>query len=244
MDKVSFIIPNNDEKYKKDSLKLPELTTNLKNENTTKNKLNDYIKISENVYKFDPDNLNLNLDLDNNIYMLFNNACQIKKHNKLNAIEIFKKCRDLINNDVKDEIKYEIFINLALLVSELDASSNEIEMYYNKALKIYSDRGEPYYYWSIYCNKTHNFEKSYELLHKALLLSYDDANVKYPGTQTSAYGKYLYDNLSVACYWLGKYDQSKLLLETIIDDPDFVNDKERLEKNLHFTKNELEKRVQ
>jgi len=52
-----------------------------------------------------------------------------------------------------------------------------------------------------------------------------------------AYGKYLYDNLSVACYWLKKYDEATKLLESIIDDPEFSEHKERLERNLVFSRN-------
>ena len=45
----------------------------------------------------------------------------------------------------------------------------------------------------------------------------------------------MYDELSVSCYWLKKYDEAKLFVEKIIGDPDFVNQKERLKMNLEYT---------
>ena len=235
MDKISFIIPNNDNNKTLDFLKVPNNSTNVKSENIiVKNNITNYIKIAPNVYSFNSYNL-----LENDIYILYNNACQIKKENKIDAIKIFKKCVELISNKVKKEIIYEIFINLALLVSETNGTSEEVANYYKEALNIFSDRAEPYFYWSIYSNKIRHFEKSYDLLNKALLLSYDEAKMKYPGTQFSAYGKHLYDELAVSCYWLKKYDEGKMLLEKIIDDPDFSHIKQRLKQNLENINTEI-----
>ncbi len=250
MDKVSFIIPNN---KINNLINKPVESVNIKNtdkseiisENKKQNITNeiidttnitDYIKISPNVYRFGKPTFNL----EDNIYILYNNACQVKQENKYTAIEMFKSCYKLINDKTNKEIRYQICINLALLYSELDSDCEVIFNYYEEALKIFSDRAEPYYYCSIYCNKIHNFEKSYNLLKNALLLSYDDAKKKYPEVQLTAYGKYLYDELSVSCYWLKKYDEAKLLLEIIINDPDFNDSRERINKNLELVKKELE----
>jgi tetratricopeptide (TPR) repeat protein len=242
MNKISFIIPsNNQNNYNEENLTLLKVTDYLTKINSetkiVKNNITDYTKIAPNIYSF-----NSYKNLENDIYILYNNACQIKKENKINAIKIFKKCAELIDDKVKKEIIYEIFVNLALLVSETNGSIDDVCEYYEKALDIFSDRAEPYFYWSIYYNKIHCFEKSYELLNKALLLSYDEAKIKYPGTQFTAYGKYLYDELSVSCYWLKKYDEGKILLEKIIDDPDFTNTKERLKQNLENINIEFRKR--
>ena len=234
MDNISFIIPSN-KKNNKETLDLLPISTNMTSEtNIVKNNITNYIKIAPNVYSFNSYNL-----LENDIYILYNNACQIKKENKINAIKIFKKCVELITNKVKNEIIYEIFVNLALLVSETNGSSDEVGNYYKEALNICPDRAEPYFYWSIYSNKIHNFEKSYDLLNKALFLSYDEAKIKYPGTQFSAYGKHLYDELAVSCYWLKKYDEGKMLLEKIIDDPDFSHIKQRIKQNLENINTEI-----
>jgi tetratricopeptide (TPR) repeat protein len=244
MDKISFIIPTKKEKEKEKekelnyNFSLPKLTSNIKTENISNigtpiknnNNVNDYVKIAPNVYRFG----NKNHDT-NNISVLYGDACQVKNTNKYTSIEMFKKCHELINNTTKKEVKYEININLALLLSETEGQSDEIYKYFDEALLICPDRTEPYYYSSIYSNKIRNFEKSYDLLHKALLISYDVANSKYPGTQFTSYGKYLYDELAVACYWLKKYEESKILLEKIINDPDFSKVNERIKTNLEFT---------
>lgn len=245
MEKVVFKIPKDTNKIVKQNLIKTDVESNNNNNNNTISNKNasikifthsEYTKITENVYKFNTANLNI----ENDIYLLYNEACDIKKYDKLNALNMFKKCKQLITEQVKDDIKYEIFINLALLTSDLLNSSDEIPKYYEEALKIYSDRAETYYYWAMYCNKIKNFEKSYDLLKKASLLSYDESNKKYPGTQITAYGKYLLDELSVSCYWLKKYEEGKELLEKIIDDPDFSSSRERLLKNLEFTNKCLE----
>jgi len=224
MNKVLFTIPNNkNNNYVERELEV-ERETIIEYNNIT-----NYVEIAPNVYSFNLYDSNVD-----NIYVLYNNACQLKKENKIDALEMFKRCVKLINNTTKREIVYEIFINLALLVSEIkgSSSSEEVGKYYEEALKIFSDRAEPYFYWSIYCNRIHHFEKAYYLLNKALLFSYEQARITYPETQFTAYGKYLYNELSIACYSLKKYDEAKLLLEKIIDDPDLVYFKESAKEKL------------
>lgn len=248
MEKIVFNIPKNTSKSES---KIEQKTTNETNcNNININKLNElfnknvvnknvvnyneYIKITENVYKF-----NQSDNSEDNIYVIFNKACDYKHIDKIKAIEYFKKCESMINNDIKLDTIYEIFINLALLISESNGSSDDIFSYYNKAISVYSDRAEPYYYWGLYCNKIGNFEKAYDLFKSVFILSYDDAKIKYPDTQFTAYGKHILDELAVACYWLKKYDEAQLILENIINDPDFTDHKERLESNLKFTKESM-----
>ena len=50
------------------------------------------------------------------------------------------------------------------------------------------------------------------------------------------YGKYIYDELSVSCYWTDRFVEGKKYLEKIINEPDFANHRERFNINLeHFT---------
>lgn len=223
MDKITFTLPK--------STKQLEHQPNSNQPTKQPNNLN-YVQIAPNVYKF-------GTDIDDNVYALYHKAVELRKTNTREALVLFEKCKTLLNDTVKPEMAYEIFVNLALLVTELDGSIDIVEHYYEDALKICPDRAEPYYYLSIYCQKNSNYEKSYELLQKALLLSYEEAINKYSKVQKTAYGKYLYDNLSVACYWLKKHEEAIHLIETIIDDPDFSNHKERLQKNLELSKIEL-----
>jgi len=240
MDKISFIFPNNKQNNKFLTESIQNIKTENSNNNLTTNSITNYIKIAPNVYRFYNKVKNNDFNLEDNIYILYINACQVKMENIYTAIEMFKKCYKLINDNTKKEVKYEIYVNLALLLSDTDISRNEIYKYYDEALEICPDRAEPYYYCSIYCNKIKDFEKSYDLLKKALELSFEDANKKYPGTQFTAYGKHLYYELAVACYWLKKFEEAKVLLNVIVDDPDFNEHNVRIKKNLELTVKELE----
>ena len=132
-------------------------------------------------------------------------------------------------------------INLALLTAETNCSYENVSNYYNKAIQLCSDRAEPYYYFAIYCNKNHKYEKAYELLQLALNLSYETVQNKYENVQINAYGKHLYDEISVTCYWLQKYEESKVYLLKIINDVEFIDLKPRLSANLEQIEKELNK---
>lgn len=67
-----------------------------------------------------------------------------------------------------------------------------------KAIEISSDRAEPYYYWSIYCNKHGMYDVAHEQLTKALCISYDKALLKYGYVQRTAYGTYLHEELAIS----------------------------------------------
>jgi tetratricopeptide (TPR) repeat protein len=157
------------------------------------------------------------------------------------ALKLFDKCRSLIDATTKPETAYEIYVNLGLLLSGLDSPIEVAEHHYINASKYCPERAEPYFYLSIYCQRKLNYEKVYELLNKARLLSYDVANHKYPNVQRNAYGKYVNDNLADACYRLKKYDEAIELIECILDDPDFSEQRDRLNKNLALNRDELTK---
>ena len=227
MDKISFIIPDSNQKY-----------TNKVNENkVNENKVNEnntYAKITTNVYRFNSVNI---IDKSN----LYNEALHYRQIGNLNkSIELFKMSeKELDSNDMYKNKTYEVYINLALLTAETNGRFETVSNYYGKATQVCPDRAEPYYYFAIYCNKTQQYEKAYELLQTALDLSYDDVKTKYENVQANAYGKHLYDELSVTCYWLKKYEASKSYLEQIINDDEFIDLKPRLLANLEQIEKEL-----
>ena len=53
------------------------------------------------------------------------------------------------------------------------------------------------------------------------------------------YGKYIYDELSVSCYWTNRFVEGKKYLEKIINDEEFENHKERFCENLKHFNNKL-----
>ena len=73
---------------------------------------------------------------------------------------------------------------------------------------------------------------------KALDKDYNEIKDKYTlFVRPRMYGKYIYDELSVSCYWTERLEEGKKYLDKIIDDPDFQHHKERFFDNLkHFNK--------
>ena len=81
-------------------------------------------------------------------------------------------------------------------------------------------------------------EKAYELFMKAIDKKYDEIKDKYKlFVRPRMYGKYIYDELSVSCYWTDRLEEGKKYLDKIIDDEEFSDHKERFLDNLkHFNK--------
>ena len=232
MDKIAFIIPTSQSSNSSSS----NINENKVNENKV-NENNTYSKITTNVYRFN----SVNIIIDKST--LYNDACHYRQIGDLyKSIELFKMYEKELDDSIVDTYKtYELYINLALLTSETNGSFENVSKYYNKAIQLCPDRAEPYYYFAIYCNKNQRYEKSYELLIEALNLSYDSVKHKYETVQISAYGKHLYDELSVTCYWLKKYEESKTYLLKIINDDDFIDLKPRLISNLEQIEKEMNK---
>jgi len=181
--------------------------------------ITDYTKICENVYKFTSNSENN----ENNIYTLYNNACNIKHKDPNKAKQIFKKCEELINETTDTNIIYEIYVNLALLSSEFKEVSN----YYTKAINTISDRAEPYYYFGLYCKNLKLLEMAYILFITAGQCSYEEAKNKYVYVQRSAYGKYVYEEIINIGYELKKFHEIKVYLQELIKDNEFSESKEK-----------------
>jgi len=252
MEKISFIIPKTNNKISESKKKLVnsvedklenKLEDNLvliekpSEQNDNYNKL--YRKINNNVYKFNTviDN---SVNNNQNIFILYNDACKKRKEGELQlALEIFKLCETSIKSFANINLEYEIYVNIALISSQINDSFENISYYYKKAIETCSERAEPYFYFGLYCNSNKKFNDSYELFTTGLTKSFEIANQKYDNVQFNAYGKYLLDELSVACYWLKKYEEGKKYLEQIIDDPEFSSMKGRLCANMDFFNQQL-----
>lgn len=231
---MNFIIPNASNNLDLVSKSKSDLKT--ESDDITK-----YTKLCQNVYKFSK--TVTSESAPENIYMLYNNACEIKEKDYIQALQMFKKCEELIDNNANDtnntnninntNIIYEIYVNLALLSSNCE----DIKKYYTKAINTIDDRAEPYYYWSLYCNQHNLFEVSYTLLKHAINISYEQATKKYANVQRTAYDKYLYEELFIACYELKKYNECRYYLEQLIHDVDFIDRKDDFIKMLNLTNN-------
>jgi hypothetical protein len=115
-----------------------------------------------------------------------------------------------------------------------------IEQEMLKAIDIFEDRAEPYYHLGLYFNSLDNFEKGYHYLKQAHSKNLTEVKNKYIlFIEEKCYGKYINDELSVACFWTDKGKEGLQLIEEIIDDPYFTSYKERLLTNIQHFKNKF-----
>lgn len=119
------------------------------------------------------------------------------------------------------------------------------------------DRAEPHLYFGRWCNQQSNHRAAYAELKLAQAQSLAVAQKNYVlFVDQHAYGKYVNDELAVACYWLGKgaedggvasagsvrLEEGIDLVKAIIDDPDFAHVRERLADNLQHLERALSER--
>ena len=140
------------------------------------------------------------------------------------------------------EEHFEAQLRIANCYIRLDADSNLIEHEMKKAIDIYPDRAEPYFILGNYFNNKKQSEKAYQYLKQAQSKDVELVKQKYLlFINEFNYGKYVNDELSVACYWTDRYDEGIKLIEEIIDDPKHNHDKKRLLDNLNFLKQKINK---
>lgn len=140
------------------------------------------------------------------------------------------------------EERFEAQMRISRCMMSLGRDVNEIINEMQKAISIFSDRAEPYYHLGVHMNRTGNHELAYQYLKKASELSLAEAQRKYVlFVSATCYGKFVNDELAVACYWTGRKEEGVRLIEEIIDDKDFIASRVRLEDNLkHFKALEVE----
>jgi len=144
----------------------------------------------------------------------------------------------LSNTWIEERFEAQMRISRCLML--LDGDFDEIKYEMDKAIEIFPDRSEPYYYFGLYCNQIGNFELGYQYLIKSKSLSLDNAKSKYVlFIMDNCYGKFVNDELSVSCYWTGRYEEGLKYLNEIINDSDFSHHKERLDQNFIFFKNQM-----
>jgi len=116
----------------------------------------------------------------------------------------------------------------------------DAEKKYLAAIDIFDDRAEAFFLLGLYYNQNKKSEKAYSILKRGLGIPFEKAKSKYfLFLNERQYGKYFLDELSVACYWTGRYDEGMGYLQSIILDPDFGYSRERLEFNLKHFKDKL-----
>jgi tetratricopeptide (TPR) repeat protein len=133
------------------------------------------------------------------------------------------------------EEQYICYFNLGNIYKSLKYDFKLIEKMYLSAIELINDSAEAYYHLGILYNQTNNQEYSYKFLLKAKDIKFEDSAKKYIlFLDSRCYGKYILDELSVACYWTNKIQEGIEYLSQIIDDPDL--DQNRLQDNMkHLT---------
>lgn len=119
------------------------------------------------------------------------------------------------------EERYEAQMRLSRILMRLDDhrdNFDEIKNEMDKAIAIFDDRAEAYYFFGEYCGQIGKYELSYEYLKKAQACNLEHAENNYIlFVQQQTYGIYINNWLSVACYWTNRIEEGKALVTDILD---------------------------
>lgn len=136
---------------------------------------------------------------------------------------------------------FESQMRIALCMMQLKYSKEAVHNAMYKASEIFPDRAEPLFLLGRhYIYELKDYETGYNLLKNAKTKSLEQVKQKYVlFINEKAYGKYINDDLSVACYWTGRYQEGLNLVNEIVNDLDFITQKERLTANIGFFSDKL-----
>jgi glycosyltransferase involved in cell wall biosynthesis len=198
----------------------------------------DALKLTDQFYKTlldDPDNLNAR--------SAFYTAQSYRDSRRFREAAQWYTLYTRLTNTWFEET-YESYLNLGRLFDMMKMSQNKIISVYESAIEIIPDRAEAYLELGRYLNVVKQFDRAYDILSQGRKITLDQAKSKYKlFVNDMSYGKFFDDDISVSCYWLGKYDEGKKMLLDILDDPDFARHKERLNANMVHFNNAMMKRI-
>ena len=139
-----------------------------------------------------------------------------------------------------DEERFEAQLRVALCMINLKYETQTIIDEMGKAIEIFPDRAEPIYHLGKYLVGAGEHEKAYNYLIRGIKLEFSAVKDKYIlFLNETCYGKNLYDDLSVACYWTERYQEGLSYLNQILDLPAFTHDRERLLSNVQHFKDRM-----
>ena len=174
----------------------------------------------------DPDGLN--------IRSVFYTAQSYMDYGMLEESIKWYKLYTKLNNTWTEEL-FEAQMRIAECKMRLNYDFEDVYNEMSQAIQIFEDRAEPHYKLGLYCNQISKHELAYKHLKIAKSFDIDITNKKYIlFVNYKCYGKFINDELSVSCYWLGKFEEGLEYLNEIIDDDDFSDQKERLDKNKFY----------
>jgi glycosyltransferase involved in cell wall biosynthesis len=144
---------------------------------------------------------------------------------------------------VKDtwiEETFEAQMRVSQCLIALGADLNEIIAEMDKAIAIFPDRSEPCVHLGRYLNQKGQHELAYKYLKQATRNNIANIKSKYVlFINQYCYGKYINDELSVACFWTNKLEEGVNYLKQIINDPEFEPQQKRLNSNLQHFNNKM-----
>ncbi len=127
---------------------------------------------------------------------------------------------------------FESNLRIAKCMINLGFDEEKIKIQIHKTIDIFPDRAEAYYVMGKYYNNKSKCQLGYYYLKQASSKNLSEILKKYVlFVNEFNYGKYINDELSVACYWTNRLEEGYLLLNEIINDDDFKEEKERLLQN-------------
>jgi glycosyltransferase involved in cell wall biosynthesis len=134
------------------------------------------------------------------------------------------------------EEKFESHMRISRCMMLLGWDLGKIIDQMSIAIEMFPDRAEPLYHLGIYCNNAKEFDRAYKYLSQAKDKSLEEVQKKYSlFVDIHTYGDFVKDELSVACYWTGRYREGYKYLTEIIESKNSNLDMERiLENEKHF----------
>ena len=136
---------------------------------------------------------------------------------------------------------FEAQMRISLCMMHIDRYSvqNIIEEM-EKAIAIFPDRAEPFARLGRYLSSIGNHHAAYQYLKQAREMDLDIVKQKYIlFVDDTCYDQHLNDDLSVACFWTGHYQEGINLINEIINDERWSDHTERLQTNIMHFQNKL-----
>lgn len=142
--------------------------------------------------------------------------------------------------DTWSEEYFESTLRIGSCMIHLKMDETKIKIQFEKAMNIFPDRAEPYFILGKYFNEKSNCIVGYNYLKEAYNKDLSSVLTKYIlFVNEKNYGKYINDELSVSCFWTNQLQEGYQLINEIIDDKDFEDQKERLSINKKHFENRM-----
>lgn len=150
------------------------------------------------------------------------------------ALKWYRLYTKMDNRWIEEE--FESHMRISRCMMSLGWDIKKIEKQMLVAIRIFPDRAETFFRLGMHCNSVKEFDLAYKYLKEASNKSLEEVQGKYLlFVDSYAYGSAVKDELSVACYWTGRYEEGYRHLMEIIDREDFSDHRERLlENKKHF----------